>query len=188
MIDARLAGEAQPVPRIFGRPFEIRQGRGLLPAQLEQRLNDVGYAKRPKPTQPGEFSTTGNTIVLITRETDPPGRVIRVDMTGGSASTVRRILEGSNRSIESVTLEAPLIAAIAPGQKKRKVPLAVIPEHLKQAVLAIEDRRLLRRSPSKSSRTRFSRPTRRCAASCRSSSWRWCWIRASRRTRSSSCT
>jgi hypothetical protein len=56
MIDARLGGEQRAIPRIFGRPFEMRPGRALEPGQLVQRLNDVGYAERPKATQPGEFS------------------------------------------------------------------------------------------------------------------------------------
>src|SRR6478752_2713424 len=56
MIDRRLGGEQRPVPRIFGRPFELRPGEGLSPAQLEQRLNDVAYAKRARPEQPGQFS------------------------------------------------------------------------------------------------------------------------------------
>src|SRR5437879_2305671 len=41
MIDRRLGGEQKPIPRIFGRPFELRPKQGLSPTQLEQRLNDV---------------------------------------------------------------------------------------------------------------------------------------------------
>jgi transcription-repair coupling factor (superfamily II helicase) len=44
------------VPRIFGRPFELKPGQGLSLAQLVQRLNDVGYAERPKAAAAGEFS------------------------------------------------------------------------------------------------------------------------------------
>src|SRR5689334_8503394 len=43
LIDARLGGERRAVPRIFGRPFEIRTGQGITPVQLASRLNDVGY-------------------------------------------------------------------------------------------------------------------------------------------------
>src|SRR5216683_2577793 len=60
MIDRRLGGEQRPVPRIFGRPFELRPGQGLSPLQLEQRLNDVGYAQRAKAELPGEFTNAGN--------------------------------------------------------------------------------------------------------------------------------
>lgn len=141
MIDERLAGEARPVPRIFGQPFEIRQGRGLEPGQLVQRLNDVGYAQRPKPEEPGEFSITGPSIQIMLRDADGKGRFVKVDFTGLKGSQIRRIVDGANKPIESVTLEPPLLAAIAPGQKKRKVLLSAIPDHMKKAVLAIEDRR-----------------------------------------------
>src|SRR5262245_40674768 len=39
IIDAKLVGEERPVPRIFGRPFEVRVGIPLTPTQLQQRLN-----------------------------------------------------------------------------------------------------------------------------------------------------
>jgi hypothetical protein len=39
IIDAKLGTEQKPVPRIYGRPFELRAGRGLV--SVIQRLNDV---------------------------------------------------------------------------------------------------------------------------------------------------
>src|SRR5436190_24385093 len=82
MIDERLNLESQPIPRIFGRPFEIQPGRPLSQAQLVQRLNDVGYAQRPKATLPGEFSLTPGSVLLVTRPTgkEEP-RIIKVDFT-----------------------------------------------------------------------------------------------------------
>src|SRR5688500_20407756 len=67
MIDARLGGEQRPIPRLFARPFVLETGRALLPAQLVQRLNDIGYAERQKATQPGEFSLAPNQILIVTR-------------------------------------------------------------------------------------------------------------------------
>jgi len=141
-IDARLAGEAKPIPRIYGRPFDIYPGRGLSPLELVQRLNDVGYAQRPKVEGPGEFSLAANSVVIVTRPADKvPSKTVRVEFTGGASPVIRRMMDAANKPVSGVTLEAPLLAAIAPGQKRRKVPLALIPEYLKQAVLAIEDRR-----------------------------------------------
>ena len=142
MIDARLGGEQRAVPRIFGRPFELRVGRGLEPRQLEQRLNDVGYAERPKAAQPGEFSSAAGTYTLVTRGDDrTPPRVVRVAFTTGSSPIIRRMTDGAGKPLEDVTLEAPLLTALAPGQKRRFVPFAAIPDHMKKAVLAIEDQR-----------------------------------------------
>ncbi len=127
-IDARLAGEARPIPRIYGRPFEIQTGRGLSPAQLVQRLNDVGYAQRPKAALPGEFSLAPNSVLLITRPADKAeSRTVRVDFTTGASPVIRRMVDPSNKPASGITLEAPLLAAIAPGQKRRKVPLAADP-------------------------------------------------------------
>jgi penicillin-binding protein 1B len=50
---------------------------------------------------------------------------------------------GSKKSVDRLTLDAPLITALVSGarEKRRDVPLAVIPPRVVQAVLAIEDRR-----------------------------------------------
>jgi penicillin-binding protein 1B len=142
-IDARLAGEARPIPRIYGRPFEIFAGRGLSPAEFVQRLNDVGYTQRPKAEQAGEFAIAANAVTLVTRPADKsPARTVRVEFSTGALPVIRRMIElPGNKPAPQVTLEAPLLAAIAPGEKRRKVPFATIPEHMRQAVLAIEDRR-----------------------------------------------
>ncbi len=141
IIDAKLTGEQRPVPRIFGRPFEVRAGQGLSPAQLVQRLNDVGYAQRPKPAAPGEFSVAAGSIVVMPRAPatgDPPA--VRIDFTRGASPTVSRLL-AAGRPVPVLTLEAPLLAALAPGERRRYVPLAQIPRHVVDAVLVIEDRR-----------------------------------------------
>ena len=142
-IDARLAGDARPIPRIFGRPFEIYAGRGLSAAELVQRLNDVGYAQRPKVEQPGEFAMATGSVTVMTRPAEnAPSRTVRVDFSPGSSPVIRRMVElPGTKAAQPVTLEAPLLAAIAPGEKRRLVPLAMIPENMREAVLAIEDRR-----------------------------------------------
>ena len=57
MIDERLHGERErTLPRVFARPAEFRRGQALSQQDLIVRLNDLGYADRPRVTQPGEFS------------------------------------------------------------------------------------------------------------------------------------
>jgi penicillin-binding protein 1B len=138
IIDAKLGTEQRPVPRVYARPFELRAGRGLTPRQLEDRLNDIGYVKREKATEPGEFTAAGAVVTLITRETDTaPAVAVRADFGKG---VLARLTSGG-KPLPAVTLEAPLLAALAPGQKRRPVRLSVIPKHVVDAVLAIEDRR-----------------------------------------------
>ncbi len=142
LIDSKLGGEQRPVPRIFGRAFEIRTGRAVTVEQLRQRLNEVGYAERPKAEKPGEFSITGSSVVIAPRtaETDKV-RLIRVDLSRGQPAYVTRLSEVGGKDVERLTLEPPLLATLAPGQRRRYVPLAQIPPLVVQAVLVIEDRR-----------------------------------------------
>jgi penicillin-binding protein 1B len=146
-IDRRLGGEQRPVPRIFGRPFEVRPGQGVSQAQLVQRLNDVGYAQRPKPAEPGEFSISGTSVLVVPR---PAGqeqpRTFRVDFARANSPVVSKLSVVGGGSVGRLTLEAPLLAALAPGARRRYVPLASIPQHVVDAVLVIEDRRFYEHS------------------------------------------
>ena len=142
MIDRRLGGEERPVPRIFGRPFDLHVGQGLSPAQLVQRLNDVGYAERAKVAQPGEFVVSPSSVTFITRP--PEGgkpETVRADFTRGPVVGRLVVVDGKPRAIDSISLEAPLLTALAPGEKRRYLPLGSIPPIVVQAVIAIEDRR-----------------------------------------------
>jgi penicillin-binding protein 1B len=150
MIDARLSGEwTRTDPRVFARPFDLHRGQSLTQKQLVDRLNDLGYAHRPITEQPGEFTIGRDTMVLIPRDGDHKGQVVRLVFggrppKGGEASRIDAIeLIGKKGKTDRVTLEAPLITAlVATGREKRRdVPLQSIPKHVIQAVLAIEDRR-----------------------------------------------
>lgn len=139
LIDRKLAGEQRPVPRIFGRPFEVAAGQGLSPAQFLQRLNDVGYAERPKAAAPGEFDVAPLSVTVVTRPHDSdPAETVKVDFTRGNRVT--RLTSGGH-AVSKLTLEAPLLAALAPGERRRYVPLANIPKVMVDAVITIEDRR-----------------------------------------------
>ncbi len=139
-IDARLGGEQRAIPRIFGRPFELRPNQALTPAQLEQRLNDVGYASRTVVEQPGEFSVGSSVVVLRTRGDDTS--TARVEFSKGTVPVIAKMVnQDTGRAIPRLTLEAPMLTAITTGEKRRYTPLAAIPGRVRQAVLAIEDRR-----------------------------------------------
>jgi penicillin-binding protein 1B len=140
-IDRRLAGEQHAVPGIYGRPFELRPGQALSPAQFVQRLNDVGYAQRETADGPGEFRLEDRAVRVVTREFDgAASRTVDVTFTAGNSPSVSRIVE-NNRRLERLTLEPPLLAALEPGERRRRVPLGNLPEHVINAVIAIEDRR-----------------------------------------------
>jgi penicillin-binding protein 1B len=150
MIDARLSGGWQRTdPRIFARPLELRRGQALTPSQLVDRLNDLGYAQRARPAQPGEFSVATEVVGLVPRAGDAEGRAVRILFAGPATSAGERTridgIESDGRPIADgrLTLDAPLVTAVVTSarEKRRDTPLEAIPPQMIRAVLAIEDRR-----------------------------------------------
>ena len=161
LIDARLHGERDTVlPLVLARPLELRRGQSLTDRGLIDRLNDLGYAQRPTVTKPGEFAIGAGAIALIPRAPEFKGRIVRVVFQrqppapaarGASASRkpppprpADRVLqlEVANRPSERLTLDAPILTSLGGEREKRRpVALSAIPDRVKQAVLAIEDRR-----------------------------------------------
>ena len=68
--------------------------------------------------------------------TAPDGKPMPTTASSGSRSSERA-------RVDAVTLEPPLLTALitANREKRRRVSLTLIPKHMVQAVLAIEDRR-----------------------------------------------
>jgi penicillin-binding protein 1B len=142
IIDRKLAGDQQTAPRVYGRPFEVRRGQALSPAQFVQRLNDVGYAQRTSAGAPGEFAVADRAVSLVTRATDGnPSQKLTVEFSAGNSPTISRITVADKQRIDAFSLEAPLLASLAQGERRRHVPLSNLPRHVIDAVLSIEDRR-----------------------------------------------
>jgi penicillin-binding protein 1B len=149
LIDARIHGEMQRVdPRVFARPFEVRRGQSVTPRQLVDRLNELGYAHRAQTTQAGEFTVGRDAVVVIPRDGPQKGLTIRVvfavrGKTKEPSAIDHLEVVGVKARPERLTFDAPLITALITSgrEKRRDVPLQLIPQHMVQAVLAIEDSR-----------------------------------------------
>lgn len=156
VIDARLHGQRERVlPRVYGRPMELRRGQALSERQLVDRLNDLGYAQRPKPARPGEFTAGGNAVALMPRTGDLAGRTVLATFTKpavtkagappppAGADRLARLEVLAVGPRDRVTLETPLLTSLMSGEreKRRQVKLRQIPPYVINAVLAIEDRR-----------------------------------------------
>jgi penicillin-binding protein 1B len=157
LIDARLHGERERVlPRVYGRPIELRTGEMMSARELIDRLNDLGYAEQTKVQRAGEFSVGTDAITLSPRSGPAAGKVARAVFRKPAAPKVpagqtapapferleRLELVGAGQT-QSLTLDPPLLTALisTSREKRRQVPLAKIPKHVVQAVLAIEDHR-----------------------------------------------
>ena len=149
IVDARLHGERErALPQVFARPLEVRRGPGFSERQLIDRLNDLGYAQRPRIDKPGEFSVERGVVTLLPKGGPASGQLVRAAFRaaprpGKPAVDGLERLEVAGAARDSVTLEPPLLTAIISGEreKRRRVPLASIPDRVVKAVLAIEDRR-----------------------------------------------
>lgn len=149
LVEERLQGErVRTIPRVYGRPLTLRPGLTLTADDVVQRLNDLGYTARETPREGGEFAVADGAVVIVPRGGPQAGRVVRVLWAAPPAaqrapsSVIARTLV-EERAVPDVALDPPLLSALATPtrERRRRVPLAAIPPHMQQAVLAIEDRR-----------------------------------------------
>jgi penicillin-binding protein 1B len=147
MIDARMHGEFQRTdPRVFARPFSVRRGQRITLLQTIDRLNELGYAQRPRAQMPGEFAIGRDALAVVPRAGDRRGQVVRLVYAAsksGNGGLINIELPTKKQSADALGFDAPLITAlVSEGREKRRdVPLAAIPSHMIRAVVAIEDRR-----------------------------------------------
>ena len=156
IIDARLHGERdRALPRVFARPLTLTIGQSLSQSELIARLNDVGYAQRSRVERAGDFAIDRSSIVILSRGGDQSGKIVTVSFPDPPVARKRggkppppppqRIIKlvSASKTIERVTLDAPLLTAMMTGsrEKRRRVSLDAIPPRMREAVLAIEDRR-----------------------------------------------
>ena len=160
LIDARLAGARETTfPRVLARPLELRRGQFMSDTQLVDRLNELGYTRRETALErAGEFAIGNGLITIKPRGSEFKNQIVKVVFQRPTAPDVRRTaqrrppprppervqrLELGARVSERLVLDAPVLTSLAVGEreKRRPVALSAIPEHMRQAVLAIEDRR-----------------------------------------------
>lgn len=141
-IEARFAGERDRTPpQIYARPLLLYQGQAITLSGLVDRLNDLGYAQRPRAATRGEFAVTRDTVTIMPRDAGAAGGVVRASFPSGGAH-VQRVEMAGRATSDTIQLEHPLLTALmtAEGREKRhRVPLASIPTFAQQAVLAVED-------------------------------------------------
>jgi penicillin-binding protein 1B len=156
IIDARLHGErARALPRIFARPLTLQTGQNMSLNELVARLNDVGYAQRSRVERAGDFAIDRSSVLLLSRGGDQAGKIVTVSFPEPPVVRKKtakppppppqRIVKmlSQGKTVERVTLDAPLLTAMMTGsrEKRRRVALDTIPPRMREAVLAIEDRR-----------------------------------------------
>ncbi|HSQ23280.1 MAG TPA: PBP1A family penicillin-binding protein [Pyrinomonadaceae bacterium] len=143
IVDARLAhGYLISRAGIYAAPRTLRVGQKYSLASLSQALRSAGYVESDSASEVwnGSFSVAKNLIE------------IRPSTAGGSPSTVRITIDGSDRisnltgddvSLESFTLAPESLTndAFTKGGTRSQLAFTDIPPVLVQAITSIEDRR-----------------------------------------------
>ncbi|HKG20919.1 MAG TPA: transglycosylase domain-containing protein, partial [Blastocatellia bacterium] len=147
-IDSRLQGGfLDNSVGIFTSPYKLAVGDRLQKDELIEYLHAAGYqqgADSEGQSATGLYSVDGNTVSIR------PGREaalklnlrpVRVDLSRERVSALRDPATG--KGLASTEIEGELLASVRGGNRSKKVNITFqeMPENLKNAVLAVEDRR-----------------------------------------------
>jgi len=144
VVDRRLQGERWLIPsRIYARPLVLREGLSISDRELVRILNTLRYERKADGTlAPGEFAVGRGSVTLTPRRgpgvADEP-LVVGLDENG--IREIRGLQSGTRYATQS--LEPGLITYLfdETREKRRLVRYEELPDHLINAILAIEDRR-----------------------------------------------
>ncbi len=147
----RFEARAASFPsRVYSAPLTLRRGARIDPTALLAQLQRREYAEvSTEPAEPGQFSRKGNDWRIFVRAADTPdGRraaaLLELDVTWGK---LRRIgVANTGMRLEATALEPEVLFTFYADlhEERRLTRLDEIPEALRQAVEAIEDRRFRR--------------------------------------------
>ena len=146
-VDSRFASDLFPVAtRAFSRPLYLAVGGDLERTGLVEHLIRVGYREvESVPVAPGEFVRKQRRILISRRpfefaEADSDGGQLVVGLDETGRITELRDARGKRRE---AWLEPELIGSFwgTHWVDRRRLPLDAYPQHLIDALIAIEDRR-----------------------------------------------
>jgi penicillin-binding protein 1B len=145
LVRARLDGGRDPT-RYYARPMLLQPGTNLEPVALEAALRRLRYDEvRGRRVRIGEYRTGREQWVIGRRpfrlgRTVDSGGVVTVRL--GYGGLVEEIADGEGRPLEQALIE-PELLHVVDGTRVDPVPVTLenLPDHLVDAVLAVEDRR-----------------------------------------------
>jgi len=149
LVEQRLRGERGRLPsRVYARPLVLRPGIVLAPDDLVKVLNGLRYAQRASvPAEAGQFSVSSAGVTFFPRAVESGAQEPLLASFATDKQRVTRLKDlraaaGRKRYPEQ-SLEPELVTYLfeEEREKRRRVGLEELPDHLVKAVLAIEDRR-----------------------------------------------
>ena len=148
LVEQRLKGEKGRLPsRVYARPLVLRPGLVLAPDDLVKLLNGLRYSERTPPSEAGQFSASAAGVTVFPRPVDAGAAEPLLVSFATDKQGVTRVkdlrVEGGKKRFREQALEPELVTYLfdEDREKRRRVRLEELPDHLVKAVLAIEDRR-----------------------------------------------
>lgn len=145
-VRVKFEGKRWAVPaRVYARPLELYVGAPVSAEQLAAELDELGYRQVPSPERAAQWSRKGGRFLLRTRpfrfwDEDAPAAYLEVQIADGAVTRLRDAASGTD--IDLARLEPAPVGSIYPAHNEDRVLVqrAEIPDHLVQALLAVEDR------------------------------------------------
>lgn len=127
---------------IFTTPFKVSVGDRLAADEISSYLIAAGYQRKgaDEVRAAGSFSIDENGVRIIPR--DGTGlSPVRMEIHDGRVAALENLESGAR--LKSTNIEGELLAAVEGDDRRKRimVSFADIPESLKNAIVAIEDRR-----------------------------------------------
>ncbi len=135
--------------RVYARALELYPGAKLSRAAFARELARLNYRESPALREPGTFRRTPAGYEFVARpftfwDGAQPERALALEFTDGEHERVRTLVDlHDGTPLPLVRLEPPLIGGIYPGHNEDRllVKLDQVPQHLIDALIAIEDRK-----------------------------------------------
>ena len=149
-IDDRLKGSyLDNSVGILTSPFTVSPGDRLSIKELTEYLQAAGYQQQAEGeafSEGGSFFVDGNEVQIA------PGRVatsklginpVRLEINNDHVASIRHGVTG--KQISSALIEGELLVSVRNGDRRKKIPVefSALPDDLRNAVMAVEDRRFL---------------------------------------------
>ncbi len=140
-VAARLEADLWDLPgEVLSGPIHIWPGLRHDPEAMALDLQGSGYARVNKAVQPGDFQVNSDSLMVIRRPESGPGWQV----PGGQVLVTFRDNKVASVSPESPAILPPTqLAGVRGAENEARTPRALqdFPEHLRHAVLAMEDAR-----------------------------------------------
>lgn len=146
LIDRKLAGEVfQDTAKVYAASLTVVPGQRMQPRHLMDSLRKAGYSEHGKlPVRSGSFRYAKRGLEVTPHEGSVygiSGERVRIDFEEGSVARIVALPSG--KPLDSYELEPILITNLfdKTREKRRLIQYEDVPKVLRDAVLAIEDRR-----------------------------------------------